>query len=129
MDLMAVGGGMRLLTLRICESDPVTKPGAFFFLKGKCNMSDDDPLHELNGQPSTISKDSGLQIGKGAMGAIPFAQRLSCTISEACSVTGLGRTKLYELIGAGSVETTCIGRRRLVSVKSLLHLIVPTRVK
>ena len=42
-----------------------------------------------------------------------FAQRLTCTIDDACEVTGLGRTKLYELIGAGHIVTTTIGRRRL----------------
>jgi excisionase family DNA binding protein len=51
---------------------------------------------------------------------IPFAQRLTCTIAEACEVTGLGRTKLYELIGHGRITTTTIGRRRLVLVQSLL---------
>jgi excisionase family DNA binding protein len=45
---------------------------------------------------------------------IPFVQRLTCTIPEACEVTDLGRTKLYELIGDGKVSTTTIGRRRLV---------------
>ncbi len=61
--------------------------------------------------------------------AVPFAQRLSCTISEACAATGLGRTKLYELIGAGCVDTMLVGRRRLVIVKSLLHLIGPAQAK
>jgi excisionase family DNA binding protein len=55
--------------------------------------------------------------------AIPFAQRLSCTIAEACEVTGLGRTKLYELIGDGHLATTTVGRRRLVLVRSLLSLL------
>jgi excisionase family DNA binding protein len=55
--------------------------------------------------------------------AIPFAQRLSCTIAEACEVTGLGRTKLYELIGDGYLATTTVGRRRLVLVRSLLSLV------
>jgi excisionase family DNA binding protein len=55
--------------------------------------------------------------------AIPFAQRLSCTIDEACEVTGLGRTKLYELIGDGRLVTTTVGRRRLVLVRSLLSLL------
>jgi excisionase family DNA binding protein len=54
--------------------------------------------------------------------AIPFAQRLGCTIAEACEVTGLGRTKLYELIGAGCLATTTVGRRRLVLVHSLRTL-------
>ena len=51
---------------------------------------------------------------------IPFAQRPTCTIAEACQATGLGRTKLYELIGEGQLDTTTIGRRRLVLVRSLL---------
>lgn len=55
--------------------------------------------------------------------AIPFAQRFTCTINEACEVTGLGRTKLYELIGHGHLATTTVGRRRLVVVRSLLSLL------
>jgi excisionase family DNA binding protein len=55
--------------------------------------------------------------------AIPFTQRLTCTISEACEVTGLGRTKLYELIGDAHLATTTVGRRRLVVVRSLLSLL------
>jgi excisionase family DNA binding protein len=54
---------------------------------------------------------------------MPFAQRLTCTIDDACEATGLGRTKLYELIGAGRIVTTTIGRRRLVVVRSLLALL------
>ena len=54
---------------------------------------------------------------------IPFAQRLTCTIAEACEATGLGRTKLYELIGEGHLETTTVGRRRLVSIRSLRVLL------
>ena len=54
---------------------------------------------------------------------VPFAQKLTCTINEACEVTGLGRTKLYELIGDGHLATTTVGRRRLVVVRSLLSLV------
>ena len=54
---------------------------------------------------------------------IPFAQRLTCTINEACEATGLGRTKLYELIGTGQIATTAVGRRRLVLVSSLQALL------
>ncbi|AUC99528.1 hypothetical protein CWS35_11115 [Bradyrhizobium sp. SK17] len=54
---------------------------------------------------------------------VPFRERLSCTVDEACIVTGLGRTKLYELIGSGQLKTTTIGRRRLVIVRSLLELV------
>jgi excisionase family DNA binding protein len=55
--------------------------------------------------------------------SIPFVQRLTCTINEACEVTGLGRTKLYELIGTGHLITTTVGRRRLVLVSSLQSLL------
>ena len=54
---------------------------------------------------------------------MPFAQRLTCTIDDACEATGLGRTKLYELIAARRIVTTTIGRRRLVVVRSLLALL------
>ena len=54
---------------------------------------------------------------------VPFAQKLTCTINEACEMTGLGRTKLYELIGGGHLATTTVGRRRLVVVRSLLSLL------
>lgn len=58
--------------------------------------------------------------------AVPFAERLSCTIDEACEATGLGRTKLYELIGTGQLITTAVGRRRLVMIRSLLALLDKT---
>jgi excisionase family DNA binding protein len=54
---------------------------------------------------------------------VPFAQKLTCTINEAREMTGLGRTKLYELIGDGHLATTTVGRRRLVVVRSLLSLL------
>ena len=54
---------------------------------------------------------------------LPFAQRLTCTVAEACEVTGLGRTKLYGVRGDGRVTTATVGRRRLVIVQSLLALV------
>ena len=39
---------------------------------------------------------------------------ISTTVDEACRITGLGRTKIYELIGEGKLRTKTIGRRRLV---------------
>jgi excisionase family DNA binding protein len=55
--------------------------------------------------------------------SIPLRDRIGCTIQEACAATGLKPTKLYSLIGAGAIETTKIGKRRLVLVRSLLRLI------
>ena len=78
-------------------------------------------------------RESDVQIERGADAekpmsrsrghGLPFAQRLTCTVAEACEVTGLGRTKIYELIRSGRVTTTTVGRRRLVVVQSLLALV------
>jgi excisionase family DNA binding protein len=75
-----------------------------------------------HGQKNGDIKASGVTNALEAA-AIPFAHRLSCTIAEACEATGLGRTKLYELIGDGHLTTTTVGRRRLVLVRSLLSLL------
>ncbi|WP_371260672.1 helix-turn-helix domain-containing protein [Bradyrhizobium sp. WSM2793] len=75
---------------------------------------------KTGGQQSQVS----LSAPKAAEPRImPFAQRLTCTVDDACEATGLGRTKLYELIGAGRIITTTIGRRRLVVVHSLMALL------
>ena len=54
---------------------------------------------------------------------IPFMQRPTCTIDEACRAAGMGRTKFYELIKGGELKTVSIGRRRLVQVPSLLKVL------
>jgi excisionase family DNA binding protein len=70
-----------------------------------------------------LQRNSDAEHGQTKANTIPFAQRLTCTIAEACEATGLGRTKLYELIGAGYLDTKTIGRRRLVLVHSLRMLL------
>jgi excisionase family DNA binding protein len=78
---------------------------------------------EKNGAEQSQFIPSAPEAGEPKM--IPFAQRLTCTISEACVATGLGRTKLYELIGAGQLATVAVGRRRLVLVRSLQCFLDP----
>lgn len=73
-------------------------------------------------RPPAAADDSGQNRQTAANANIPFAERITCTIPEACEVTSLGRTKLYELIGKGQLDTITIGRRRLVVVRSLLKL-------
>ena len=48
---------------------------------------------------------------------------VSATIIDTCHVTGLGRTKVYELINEGKLKTCVIGRRRLVLYESIEELI------
>jgi hypothetical protein len=50
---------------------------------------------KTGGQQSQVSLSAPKAAEPSTM---PFAQRLTCTIDDACEVTGLGRTKLYEVI-------------------------------
>jgi excisionase family DNA binding protein len=50
-------------------------------------------------------------------------QKLAYTIAEACDAVGIGRTKLYELIGEGRVKTRKIGARTVIPAESLRALI------
>jgi excisionase family DNA binding protein len=52
-----------------------------------------------------------------------ISRPLALPIKEACRVLGIGPTKLWELIGDGSVRTINIGRRRLVVYSSLESLV------
>jgi excisionase family DNA binding protein len=56
---------------------------------------------------------------------IPFPERISCTVAEACAATGLGRTKLYELIKQQQITATKIGARTLINVRSLISAVQP----
>ena len=46
-------------------------------------------------------------------------QPLSVRVKEACRLTGIGRSKLYELIAAGEVEIIKVGTITLVPMDSL----------
>ncbi len=48
---------------------------------------------------------------------------LTVRIPVAVQLTGIGRSKLYELIAAGEVETVKVGTSTLVTVASLRRLI------
>ena len=52
---------------------------------------------------------------------IPFRERMWCSVEEACDVSGLRRTKLFEMIASGELVSRKEGRRRLISVESLLN--------
>lgn len=43
-------------------------------------------------------------------------------ISTAVKITGLGRSTIYELIGAGSLETVKVGRSTFILYESLKRL-------
>ncbi|AQR74203.1 hypothetical protein BXU08_11560 [Sphingomonas sp. LM7] len=54
-------------------------------------------------------------------------QRISVRIPEACRMIGIGRSKFYELIAAGDIETIKVGVRRLVLLSSLTAFVEKQR--
>jgi excisionase family DNA binding protein len=50
-------------------------------------------------------------------------QQLAYDIPTASRVSTLGRTKLYELIASGKLESTTVGKRRLILGESLRRLV------
>lgn len=54
---------------------------------------------------------------------LPFPSPLSVRIPTAIKMTGIGRSKLYELIRDGSIEVVKIGSATLIPVASLHRLL------
>lgn len=50
------------------------------------------------------------------------APRLGYRISELCAATGLGRTKIYELIASERLEVIRVGRCTIITAKSVESL-------
>ncbi|GLK44483.1 MULTISPECIES: helix-turn-helix domain-containing protein [Novosphingobium] len=48
---------------------------------------------------------------------------LTLTIDDTKKAIGLGRTKIYDLIGQGKLETVKVGRRTLVKTASIRALV------
>ena len=49
---------------------------------------------------------------------MPSTDKISASISEFCALSGLGRTKVYELLGNGSIDSFYCGKRRLIILDS-----------
>lgn len=49
----------------------------------------------------------------------PQPQRITVRIREACRMTGIGRSKFYELIQEGEIETIKVGAMTLIPVAGL----------
>lgn len=48
---------------------------------------------------------------------------LAYSISEACKVSSIGRTYMYQLINEGKLEARKLGKRTLITARSLRALI------
>jgi hypothetical protein len=51
--------------------------------------------------------------------SIPFNERRTCTVREACAAIPCGRTHLYAMIRAGLVQAEKFGDRTLIVISSL----------
>lgn len=54
---------------------------------------------------------------------VELIEPISVRIPEACRLTGIGRSKLYELIASGELEVIKIGAMTLVPMAGLRNLI------
>ena len=52
---------------------------------------------------------------------------LTIRIREACRITGIGRSKIYELIATGDIDAIKVGRITLISVESLKTFLASCR--
>ena len=50
-------------------------------------------------------------------------ERATCSVNDVVTVTGLGRTKVYEMLAKNDLRSIRVGGRRLVIVASLRQLI------
>ncbi len=57
----------------------------------------------------------------------PPPEPIAVRIPEAMRLTGIGRSKLYELIASGEIETAKIGTCTLITTASLRQLIERAR--
>ena len=54
---------------------------------------------------------------------------ITSTVGNFCRVTGIGRSKTYELLAAGDLDSIKIGKRRLIILDSYRKLIEQQRAK
>lgn len=57
------------------------------------------------------------------MTALPPLDPICVRVNEAARMIGVGRTKLYELIAAGEVETVKLGKATRITTASLHDLV------
>lgn len=57
------------------------------------------------------------------MTALPPPEPICVRVNQAARMIGVGRTKLYELIAAGEVETVKLGKATRITTASLHDLV------
>ncbi len=57
----------------------------------------------------------------------PSVPKALLSVTDFMASTGLGRTKTYELIGSGELETVTCGRRRMIPAEALQDFVARLR--
>ena len=65
---------------------------------------------------------SQLELGRAA-GASIWDRHITMPVPQFLHAAGFGRTKLYDLLASGELESVVIGRRRLIMLDSYRKLI------
>jgi excisionase family DNA binding protein len=53
----------------------------------------------------------------------PIDGKLLCSIKEATTLLGVGRTSIYEMMSRGQIASLRLGSRRLIKMSSLVALV------
>jgi excisionase family DNA binding protein len=56
-------------------------------------------------------------------------ERILLPINDAAPLIGIGRTKLFELLASGEIESVTIGKRRLIPRQSLTDFVNRLRLQ
>jgi len=64
-----------------------------------------------------------MQMPEGLPEDAVFSRPLTVRIREACRLTGIGRSKLYELIADGEIEVIKVGTITLLPISSLTNFL------
>ena len=54
----------------------------------------------------------------------PSLQREGLSVTEACAIAGIGRTKIYEAISSGALKARKFGKRRIILRSDLQAFLV-----
>ena len=57
------------------------------------------------------------------MSHFPLKDRITVSVKDATAITGLSRSRLYQLLYDGRIRSVNVGRRRLIHVSSLKELL------
>ena len=71
----------------------------------------------------TVSVSALIERHLPSKGTMPAVPRLAVSVDEAAAMLGIGRTSIYKAINQGTLRTQKLGRRRLISMASVIQLI------